>query len=111
VNPDANGVNQPLPSSVTQLKWNASVFPDELSDNGSIGFEVFDAACSSTTPWTGTHLAHDWTGSGRTRIQLTGASIQSKCIFLVIKPYFTPGAATTTVYNAFYWHSGSTGVH
>ena len=110
-NPDASGVNQPLPSSVTQLKWNATVFPDELTDNGSIGFEVFDAACNSTTPWTGTHLAHDWTGSGRTRIQLTGASIQSKCIFLVIKPYFTPGGATTTVYNAFYWHSGSTGVH
>lgn len=111
VNPNSSGVNQPLPSTVAQLKWNASVFPDELTDNGSIGFEVFDAACSSTTPWTGTHLAHDWTGSGRTRIQLTGASIQSRCIFLVIKPYFTPGAATTTVYNAFYWHSGATGVH
>lgn len=111
VNPNSSGVNQPLPSNVTQLKWNATVFPNELTDNGSIGFEVFDAACTSTTPWTGTHLAHDWTGSGRTRIQLTGASIQNRCIFLVIKPYFTPGAATTTVYNAFYWHSGATGMH
>ena len=47
----------------------------------------------------------------KTRSQLTGASIQNRCIFLVIKPYFTPGAASTTVYNAFYWHSGATGVH
>ena len=109
---NSSGVNQPLPSTVTQLKWSAAWFPNELTDNGSIGAEIFSASCSSQTPWTtGTLLAYDWYGSSRIRIQLEGSAIANKCIFLVLKPYFTPGGGTVTVYNAFYWHAGSTGVH
>jgi hypothetical protein len=109
-NPNTAGTNQPLPADATQFKWAMAYYPDELTNVASLGMELYSASCSSTTPWTGTLIAYDWTNSTRKRVQAFGNAIANKCLFLVVWPYVVI-YPQMDIYNALYWHRGNTALH
>ncbi len=74
-----------------------------------MGMEVW-GSCSTSNPLSGQPQAYDWNTSGRKRIQMFAADIANKCLWLVVRPYFTPGTSVQ-VHDAAYYHSGNTGVH
>src|SRR5688572_6210793 len=88
------------------LGKNLTYFPTNMNDYGSMGMEIREAPCNSTYPVTGTLRAYDWSTSNRKRLQLFGADIASKCLWLVVKAYYTPGNSVT-VHNAYYYTSGN----
>jgi hypothetical protein len=105
-NPNSSGTNVAFPSNVTHFKWAFTYFPSDMNDYGSMGMEVFEAPCNSANPTTGTLRFYDWTTSSRKRIQIFGNDVAGKCLWMVIKPYYTPGTSVA-VQHATYYHSGT----
>ena len=107
-NPNSGGTNVAFPANVTQFKWAFTYFPTNMNDYGSMGVELYETpTCTTANPTTGTLLAYDWSGgTSRARLQLFGSDVAGKCLWLVIRPYQTPGASVA-VQMATYYHSGT----
>lgn len=94
----------PLPSGVSQIKWAAYIDQSDLGQVPFLFFSLVDTCLGYGL------LAYDWYFGLEKYISLEVASISGICPELRVYGYSVP-AGGVQVYNAAYYHGGSTSEH